>query len=195
VLPCPSFNTTGPCVPGEHYMLPPERRLGDVLAQIDDHRFFPLHPGRKTGKATSLMWLEDHLNGVGRCRAVWVDLEMAREQPDVARAMTAVLDVIDRALAQRHPEIPRPEPAESGAMLTRPEPALLASLQRLASLEPRPRCSCSTRPTASWTRRWSRSSPSSATATSSAAACRSRRRRAGRSAAGSRLCVPAGGSM
>jgi len=108
-------------------MLPPERRLGDVLAQIDDHRFFPLHPGRKTGKATSLMWLEDHLNGVGRCRAVWVDLEMAREQPDVARAMTAVLDVIDRALAQRHPEIPRPEPAESGAMLTRPEPALLAS--------------------------------------------------------------------
>jgi hypothetical protein len=27
----PSFNIAGPCVPGEHYMLPPERRLGRVL--------------------------------------------------------------------------------------------------------------------------------------------------------------------
>jgi hypothetical protein len=23
-----SFNTSGPCIPGEHYMLPPEWRLG-----------------------------------------------------------------------------------------------------------------------------------------------------------------------
>jgi hypothetical protein len=134
----PSFNTAGPCIPGEHYMLPPERRLGDVLALIEEHRFFTLHAGRQTGKTTSLMWLEDHLNGAGRCRAVWVDLETAREQPDVARAMTAVLDVIDRALARRHPEVPRPEPAEIEAMLARPESALLVYLQRLASLEPRP---------------------------------------------------------
>jgi len=71
----PSFNTAGPCVPGEHYMLPPERRLGDVLALIEAHRFFTLHAGRQTGKTTSLMWLEDHLDGAGRCRAVWVDLD------------------------------------------------------------------------------------------------------------------------
>ena len=31
----PFFNTSGPCIPGEHYMLPPERRLGDVLALIE----------------------------------------------------------------------------------------------------------------------------------------------------------------
>jgi len=28
-------------------MLPPERRLGDVLALIEDQRFFTLHAGRQ----------------------------------------------------------------------------------------------------------------------------------------------------
>jgi hypothetical protein len=30
----PSFNTAGPCFPGEHYMLPPEPQLGRVLELI-----------------------------------------------------------------------------------------------------------------------------------------------------------------
>ena len=34
----PYFNTSGPCIPGEHYMLPPERRLGHVLALIEGQR-------------------------------------------------------------------------------------------------------------------------------------------------------------
>jgi hypothetical protein len=119
-------------------MLPPERRLGDVLALIEEQRFFTLHAGRQTGKTTSLMWLEDHLNAAGGCRALWVDLETAREQPDVARAMVAILDAIDRALARRHPERSRPEADEVNAMLARPQSALLAYLQRLANLEPQP---------------------------------------------------------
>jgi hypothetical protein len=43
-----SFNIAGPCVPGEHYMLPPERRLGAVCELIEEHRFFTLHAGRQT---------------------------------------------------------------------------------------------------------------------------------------------------
>jgi len=31
----PFFNTAGPCIPGEHYMLPPERRLGSVLELVE----------------------------------------------------------------------------------------------------------------------------------------------------------------
>lgn len=38
----PRFTTSGPCFPGEHFMLPPERRLGDVLALIEGRRFFTL---------------------------------------------------------------------------------------------------------------------------------------------------------
>jgi hypothetical protein len=134
----PRFNTTGPCIPGEHYMLPPERRLRDVVKLIEEHRYFTLHAGRQTGKTTSAMWLEDHLNATGQQRAVWVDLETAREKPDVARAMGAILAAIDDALAQRHSEMPRPEPAEIDAMLAKPDSALVAYLKRLAGLDPRP---------------------------------------------------------
>jgi hypothetical protein len=134
----PFFNTSGPCIPGEHYMLPPERRLGAVLELIEGHRYFTLTAGRQTGKTTSAMWLEDHLNASGRWRAMWVDIQTAREQPDVARATTAILAVFDRTLERRHPDLPRPDASERDAMLATPESALLAYLTRLAELAPLP---------------------------------------------------------
>jgi hypothetical protein len=134
----PFFNTSGPCIPGEHYMLPPGRRLRDVLALIEARRYFTLHAGRQTGKTTSAMWLEDHFNATGRWRALWVDLETAREKPDVARVMTAILKVLDDALAARHPEAPRPTATERAAMLATPDTALLDYLRRLAGLSPLP---------------------------------------------------------
>ena len=44
----PSFNTAGVCVPGEHYMLPPERRLGRVMQLIDERKYFTLQSGRQS---------------------------------------------------------------------------------------------------------------------------------------------------
>ncbi|MCX4242307.1 ATP-binding protein [Paraliomyxa miuraensis] len=134
----PFFNTSGPCIPGEHYMLPPERRLGHVLELIEGRRYFTLHAGRQTGKTTSAMWLADHLEGTGQWHALWIDLETARETPDVGEAMTAILAAFDRALAWRHPQQPRPEAEERAAMLAVPKGALLAYLTRLAELSPRP---------------------------------------------------------
>jgi hypothetical protein len=119
-------------------MLPPERRLGRVLELIEEHSFFTLHAGRQTGKTTSLMWLEQHLNATGHWRAVWVDLETAREKPDVGRAMTLILDVMDDALALGRPALARPERAEIDAMLRKPDRALLTYLTALAALDPRP---------------------------------------------------------
>ncbi|MEX1363536.1 MAG: ATP-binding protein, partial [Nannocystaceae bacterium] len=134
----PYFNTSGPCIPGEHYMLPPQRRLHDVLELIEARRYFTLHAGRQTGKTTSAMWLEDHLNATGRWCAVWVDLQTAREKPDVARAMSAILAIIDRTLELHHPERPRPDAAERTSMLETPDRALLAYLGRLSALSPLP---------------------------------------------------------
>jgi len=54
------FNTSGPCIPGEHYMLPPDRRLGRVMELIEQGRYFTLHAGRQTGKTTSANWLLDN---------------------------------------------------------------------------------------------------------------------------------------
>jgi hypothetical protein len=134
----PSFNIAGPCIPGRHYMLPPERRLGRVLELVEDHLFFTLHAGRQTGKTTSLQWLEQHLNATGKWRAVWLDLETARELDDVARVMKVVLGNLDRLLSIRMPDLARPEKAEIDALLAVPESALLAYLGRFAALDPRP---------------------------------------------------------
>ena len=133
-----SFNTAGPCIPGEHYMLPPERRLGRVLTLIEQRKYFTLHAGRQTGKTTSLMWLEDHLNAGGGRRALWVDIQTAREKPEPARAIPVVLANIHRALAIRHPDFGRPTDDELQAMLRLPDTAVLEYLGRLASLDPRP---------------------------------------------------------
>ncbi|HEX2688896.1 MAG TPA: hypothetical protein VHN14_19870 [Kofleriaceae bacterium] len=40
------------------------------------------------------MWLDRHLGASGRWRALRVDLETAREQPDPAAAMRTVLETV-----------------------------------------------------------------------------------------------------
>ncbi|MEM9463229.1 MAG: AAA family ATPase [Myxococcota bacterium] len=134
----PSFNIAGPCVPEEHYMLPPQRRLPEVLTLIEEHRYFTMHAGRQTGKTTSLMWLEEHLNAAGNMRALWIDLQTARESPDVDRGMQAVLAAFDDALIYQYPDTPRPSSAEIDTMLSRPKTALVTYLRQLAQLDRRP---------------------------------------------------------
>jgi hypothetical protein len=134
----PSFNTAGPCLPGEHYMLPPERRLGRVLELIDDRKYFTLHSGRQTGKTTSAFWLVDHLNAAGRFRAAWVDLQTAREQPDPAHALAIILSELDRACARDLPTVAHPAAVDSRALLAIPERALLGYLSKLAAASDRP---------------------------------------------------------
>ena len=133
-----TFNTSGPCIPGEHYMLPPERRLDRVRKLIEGRKYFTLHAGRQTGKTTSLMWLERHLNASGRWRALWVDLETARDQPDPAAALTTVLENIDGALCLEHAELDRPDAKAIEAALGNPATALLDYVRRLSALDERP---------------------------------------------------------
>lgn len=119
-------------------MLPPERRLELVQQLIEERKYFTLHAGRQTGKTTSLMWLERHLNASGRWRAVWVDLETARDQPEPAAALSTVLENIDDALRLGHAEMDRPDAKEIEAALGNPATALLDYLRRLSRLDGRP---------------------------------------------------------
>jgi AAA-like domain len=135
-----SFNTSGPCIPGEHYMLPPERRLGHVMRLVESHKFFTLHAGRQTGKTTSLMWLERHFEGIdeGRAwRALWVDIEAAREQPDPVLAFRTIFNCFGQTFSW-HPEIAPPERSWTEGLLADPSTALAAYLTHLAELDPRP---------------------------------------------------------
>ena len=127
----PSFNIAGPCLPEEHYMLPPERRLGRVRQLIEDRKYLTLHAGRQTGKTTSAFWLVDHLNASGQFKAIWVDLETAREQPDPQRAFRTILAECNAAFERQVPEIERPSREEIDALLEDPARALREYLTTL----------------------------------------------------------------
>src|ERR1700733_7996215 len=99
----PSFNTAGPCFADEHYMLPPERRLGRVMELVDEGKCFTLQASRQTGKTTSAQWLVRHYNAGERYRAIGVDIQTAREQPDPAHAFRTLLNNLDHAVKRDVP--------------------------------------------------------------------------------------------
>ena len=133
-----SFNIAGPCIPGQHYMLPPQARLGRVMKLIDQRKYFTLHAGRQTGKTTSLRWIEGELNRRGTHRAVWVDLEMAREETDLAKAVGVILENITCAFARKHPDLQQPSEEHRADLLAVPQTAVRRYLGDLAALDPLP---------------------------------------------------------
>jgi AAA domain len=132
----PSFNTTGVCIPGEHYMLPPERRLGRVMELIGDGRYFTLHAGRQTGKTTSARWLARHYNEGERYRALWVDIQAARDEPDPAAAFMSVLESFDMAVEEQLPDLG--VPADHERLLKNPRTAVLHYLRDRSARCPLP---------------------------------------------------------
>ena len=132
----PSFNTAGPCFPDEHYMLPPERRLGRVMELIDGGKYFTLHAGWQTGKTTSAQWLVEHYNAGERLRAVWIDVETAREEPDPTSAFRTVLNNFDHAIKRDLPALGVPKAGRQ--MLEDPKTTVLGYLRDLAARCPLP---------------------------------------------------------
>jgi hypothetical protein len=53
------FNTEGPVRPDMHYCLPPLHRwdLAEVLALVEQQKYFLLHAPRQTGKTSCLLAL------------------------------------------------------------------------------------------------------------------------------------------
>ena len=131
------FNIAGSCYPDEHYMLPPERRLGPVLELIQQRTYFTLTAGRQTGKTTSLQWLEGVLPTTG-LRALWLDLQTAREQPDPAKAFALVFDRCERALRSGRDGLRAPPPELVAEWLTLPGSAVVNYLTHLSAQDPRP---------------------------------------------------------
>ncbi|MDR1456347.1 MAG: hypothetical protein LBJ01_11890, partial [Tannerella sp.] len=71
------FNTTGPCNPEYHYMLPPEDRLvGSQLHRyIKDMLYWVLHAPRQTGKTTFLQSWAREINAGDEAVACYVSVE------------------------------------------------------------------------------------------------------------------------
>ena len=91
------FNTAGPMIPADHYQIPPLERLDldEVLLLIEQKRYFVMRAPRQTGKTSALLALLKELNGSGRYRCVYVNVEIGQSaREDVAEAMRAILNQI-----------------------------------------------------------------------------------------------------
>jgi hypothetical protein len=64
------FNTTGPCVADDHYMIDPLARLGDIRTLIENKYYFVVHAPRQTGKTTTLEAFAKALTAEGKYTAL-----------------------------------------------------------------------------------------------------------------------------
>ena len=94
------FNTTGPCNPDDHYMLPPEDRLvgAQLHRYISDKLYWVLHAPRQTGK-THLDALGERLRD-SRIRRVVDHLITGEFDPDLGRTNPDVMLAIDLGLVR-----------------------------------------------------------------------------------------------
>jgi hypothetical protein len=106
------FNTTGPCVPEEHYMLPAAARLPEAAPLIEAGRYFIVHAPRQTGKTTTMNSLARQLTGEGRHVVLRFSCEAGEPwNDDIAAAELTVLNSISQAARFLLPaEFRPPEP-------------------------------------------------------------------------------------
>ena len=86
------FNTTGPCNPWDHYMLPPADRLvgAQLHRYIRDNLYWVLHAPRQTGKTTFLQSWAREINTKGEAAACYVSLESCQGITDRAEALSTI---------------------------------------------------------------------------------------------------------
>ena len=109
------FNTTGPCNPWDHYMLPPADRIvgAQLHRYIRDNLYWVLHAPRQTGKTTFLQNWAREINAEGTAVACYISIEACQGITSVHDAMLTMHNVIcefARASSLPIPNIPDKEP-------------------------------------------------------------------------------------
>jgi hypothetical protein len=90
------FNTTGPCNPEDHYMLPPADRLvgAQLHRYIRDKLYWVLHAPRQTGKTTFLQsWMRE-INAGDEALACYVSVERCQGVAEAGRAMPDICKAV-----------------------------------------------------------------------------------------------------
>jgi hypothetical protein len=107
------FNTTGPCNPDDHYMLPPADRLvgAQLHRYIRDKLYWVLHAPRQTGKTTFLQsWMRE-INAGDEAVACYVSVEDCQGITERAEAMRTIYKTI--CLSAQKMGLPVPELADT----------------------------------------------------------------------------------
>ena len=95
------FNTAGPGIMEDHYMVDPLRRIDyeEILMLIRQKRYFVLHAPRQTGKTTSLLAMVKSLNEDGEFACVYVNVEAAQvARNDVTAGIRSVTSALGMAV-------------------------------------------------------------------------------------------------
>ena len=132
------FNTTGPVVAEDHYLVPPLDRVGvkEFRALVRRKQYFVLHAPRQSGKTSVLLAARDLLNAEGYL-CVYVSFEGARSLADFLGAARAVLGQIASSAGEAGDEF---FDREWPAVLAKygPETAVGEMLSRWAATAPKP---------------------------------------------------------
>ena len=76
------FNTTGPCNPAKHYMLPATARLPGIMRLVESEQYFAIHAARQSGKTTLVQGLVRDINASGERIALYFTVESVMAYPD-----------------------------------------------------------------------------------------------------------------
>ncbi|MDQ1352015.1 MAG: hypothetical protein QG657_2321 [Acidobacteriota bacterium] len=105
-----TFNTSGLCFPGDHYMVNPLNRMHEVEQLIEQKLYFTLHAPRQTGKTTYLHALARKLNAEGKYIALVVSFERAGVgSMPLDRANEVIIHSIFEAACDQLAQLHRPK--------------------------------------------------------------------------------------
>jgi len=114
------FNTTGPCNPWDHYMLPPAERL--IGAQLDryigDSLYWVLHAPRQTGKTTFLQSWAREINSGDEAVACYVTIERCQRLPEPERCMPNICIAIQDHAGFSNLPVPESKASGPNSMLS-----------------------------------------------------------------------------
>ncbi len=88
------FNIAGPCLPGEHYMLPALDRLPGIHRLVDRGQYFVLHAPRQSGKTTAIKALVREINAKGEMVALYCSLETLQGVTDPDKTGLKIADLL-----------------------------------------------------------------------------------------------------
>lgn len=91
------FNTAGPVNQEEHYKIDPLHRweIDEILNLIDQKKYFILHAPRQTGKTSSLLALQKHLNKEDKYNSIYANFEIAQfARDDAERGLLAIINEV-----------------------------------------------------------------------------------------------------
>jgi hypothetical protein len=136
------FNTAGPVNQDDHYKLDPIHRwdFDEILMLLAQRKYFLLHAPRQTGKTSSLLALQAHLNAGEDYTAIYANFECGQAaRNDTRRAMGALIEQLKLRCEQIMGEREQLNAIQQEAMAgDKPDIALNSFLPQLCRLSKKP---------------------------------------------------------